>query len=100
MGALFADLKINTKIRLGFTAVLALLVMAAAASVFSLLSIRTAVGEFSQRVLVVVIAGQLDQEVLDLRRQVREFALTGDPSPPTPGAMSGWRRFPSSWKPI
>ena len=77
-GGAFANLKTGVKIMVGFAAILVLLVGVGANSYFAFLEIEHDFDTFEQRVKVVGLARELDREVLDLRRYVREFGETGD----------------------
>ncbi|WP_448188741.1 bacteriohemerythrin [Azospirillum sp. sgz301742] len=73
----FANLSIRVKILIGFACVLALLVGLAVKGYLSFATVHEEFGTFSQRVGVVAIARDIDRSVLDMRRNVREFATLG-----------------------
>ena len=80
-GGLFgrlANLKIKTRVLLGFICVLVLL---AAVSITAFVSFTKVAGQFTsyeQRVNVVEMASEIELQIADLRRYVREFAVTGE----------------------
>lgn len=76
-GSRFADLKIRTKVGLGSACVLVILVGLSIKSYASFSTVSEGFATYTQRVNVVGIARDIDRDVLDMRRQVREYALTG-----------------------
>lgn len=78
MQQLLSNLKVKVKVVSGFAIVLAILVIVSGASLFSLSEIEGNFATFSQRVTV---SAQVDGIAIDtgaLRRQTRDFVLTGD----------------------
>jgi methyl-accepting chemotaxis protein len=76
----FDNLKVGTKVAVGFAAVLAILCILAISSYWTLTALRGAFETYAQRVQVVGIARDVDREFLELRRFVREFAAGGQES--------------------
>ena len=74
---LFDDLKIRSKMLVGFTAVLVILLAISVSAVWNFSSTKAEVETYSQRVKVVAMARQLDRDVVELRRFAREYGLTG-----------------------
>jgi methyl-accepting chemotaxis protein len=77
LSSLFVDRKIGTKVALGFVCVLAILATVSAMAWSGFHSSEDGFGSFSQRVTVVGIADDIDRSFLNLRRFVREYAITG-----------------------
>ncbi|AWK85955.1 bacteriohemerythrin [Azospirillum thermophilum] len=73
----FADLTIRVKILTGFACVLALLAGLAAKGYLSFTAVHEGFATYAQRVGIVAVARDIDRGVLDMRRNVREFAHTG-----------------------
>jgi methyl-accepting chemotaxis protein len=78
--SLFVDRKISTKITLGFVCVLAILATVSAMAWSGFRSSADSFAGYEQRVLVVGIARDIDRSFLNLRRFVREYAITGHES--------------------
>ncbi len=76
--ARFHDLKISTKISAGFGVVLLATAGVAYCGVSSLAALDRAIGLISQRVAVADLAQTLQKEFSDVRRQAREYSLSGD----------------------
>ncbi|TKW80100.1 MAG: methyl-accepting chemotaxis protein, partial [Bradyrhizobium icense] len=74
----FTNRRINTKIMIGFAAVLALLATLSVMSYRGFGKVSEGFGVFNQRVKVVSIARDVDRGFVAFRRFVREFALSGD----------------------
>jgi len=77
MRVITKSMGIKAKIVAGFAVVLVILIAVAGISAWNFSAIRAQVENYSQRVEVVGIARQLDRDAIDLRRNAREFALTG-----------------------
>ncbi|MGL4397250.1 MAG: hypothetical protein ACRCS9_11970, partial [Hyphomicrobium sp.] len=75
---IFNDMKINSKLLLGFSLVLSLLIAISALSYVTLLSSSDKFHDYAQRVRVVGIARDVDREFGAFQSLVREFAITGD----------------------
>lgn len=78
MQQLLSNLKVKVKVVSGFAIVLAILIIVSGASLFSLGQIEGNFATFSQRVAV---SAQVDGIAIDtgaLRRQARDFVLTGE----------------------
>lgn len=73
----FANLKVQVKVLIGFACVLAILAGLSVKGYLSFDVVHEEFGTFSQRVGVVGIARDIDRSVLDMRRNVREFATLG-----------------------
>ncbi|MET0679213.1 MAG: HAMP domain-containing methyl-accepting chemotaxis protein [Bradyrhizobium sp.] len=76
----FTNRRINTKIMVGFAAVLTLLAVLAALSYRALVQVSEGFGAFNQRVKVVSIVRDVDYGFVGYRRFVREFSVSGDES--------------------
>ncbi|PWB62374.1 MAG: methyl-accepting chemotaxis protein [Bradyrhizobiaceae bacterium] len=74
---LFTDRKIATKIAIGYAAVLVITIAISALAYQSLVRIGHGFEDYSQRVAVVDLSRELDRAFLDLRRYVREYAISG-----------------------
>ncbi|HVQ67691.1 MAG TPA: methyl-accepting chemotaxis protein [Bradyrhizobium sp.] len=77
---IFTNRKINTKIMIGFAAVLALTAMLSAMSYRGFGKVSDGFEAFNQRVKVVGIARDVDRSFVSFRRFVREFSISGDES--------------------
>jgi methyl-accepting chemotaxis protein len=77
-GARWANLKVKTKILIGFAIVLVLFAVVSATSYRSLVRIGEQFGSYNQIVEVVTTAQGADRAFAELRRRAREFAVTGD----------------------
>lgn len=76
--ARFANLKIRTKVSIGFGLVLIMLAIGGAAAVSSVGAISGDFVRFIDRSEVVKITDRIDASLLDLRRHTIQFAFTGD----------------------
>ncbi len=76
----FTNRRINTKIMIGFAAVLALTAVLSAMSYQGFGKVSEGFEAFNQRVKVVGIAREVDRGFVSFRRFVREFSLSGDES--------------------
>jgi methyl-accepting chemotaxis protein len=76
----FANRRINTKIMIGFAAVLMLTAVLSAISYRGVGKVSQGFEAFSQRVKVVGIAREVDRGFVSFRRFVREFSVSGDES--------------------
>lgn len=74
----FANLKIRTKVSVGFGLVLIMLAIGGAVAVSSVGVISRDFDRFIDRVEVVKIADTIDASLLDLRRHTVQFVFTGD----------------------
>ncbi|MES2197719.1 MAG: methyl-accepting chemotaxis protein [Pseudomonadota bacterium] len=74
----FTNRKINTKIMIGFAAVLALTAVLSAMSYRGFVKVSDGFATFNQRVAGVGIARDVDREFVALRRFIREYSLSGD----------------------
>ena len=74
---LIASMSIKTKVTLGFGLVLAILLAVAATSYLQFLGAADSFRIYAQRVSVVSVSRDIDRNFLEMRRNVREFALTG-----------------------
>ncbi|MBI5132928.1 MAG: MCP four helix bundle domain-containing protein [Rhodopseudomonas palustris] len=74
----FSNRRINTKIMIGFAVVLALTAILAVMSYTSFGKVYDGFESFNQRVSVVGMARSVERDFIDLRRFVREYALTGE----------------------
>jgi methyl-accepting chemotaxis protein len=74
----FANRRINTKIMVGFAAVLTLLAVLAVLSYRGFVKVSEGFEAFNQRVKVVGIARDVDYGFVGFRRFVREFSVSGD----------------------
>jgi methyl-accepting chemotaxis protein len=74
----FANRRINTKIMVGFAAVLALLAVLSVLSYRGFVQVSEGFGAFNQRVKVVSIVRDVDYGFVGFRRFVREFSVSGD----------------------
>jgi methyl-accepting chemotaxis protein len=72
------NLKVRTKILLGFLIVLSLFAIVSATSYRSLVNISTQIGSYTQIVEVLATARGADRAFAEVRRHAREFAATGD----------------------
>jgi methyl-accepting chemotaxis protein len=77
LSRLFSDRKIGTKIAIGFALVLAITVMISAMAYLNFGRVDTAFEAFQQRVAMVGIVRDIDREFVALRKEVREYALSG-----------------------
>ncbi len=75
---IFTNRKINTKIMIGFAAVLTLLAMLAVLSYRGFLKVAEGFDAFNQRVKVVGVVRDVDYGFIGYRRFVREFSVSGD----------------------
>jgi methyl-accepting chemotaxis protein len=75
---IFTNRRINTKIMIGFGAVLALTVVLSVASYRGFGKVSDGFGAFNQRVKVVSIVRDIDRDFVAFRRFVRELSLSGD----------------------
>ncbi len=75
---IFTNRRINTKIMIGFAAVLTLLAMLAVLSYRGFLKVAEGFDAFNQRVKVVGIVRDVDYGFIGYRRFVREFSVSGD----------------------
>jgi methyl-accepting chemotaxis protein len=76
----FVNRRINTKIMIGFAAVLMLTAVLSAISYRGFGKVSEGFEAFSQRVKVVGIAREVDRGFVSFRRFVREFSVSGDES--------------------
>ncbi len=76
----FTNRRINTKIMIGFAAVLALTAILAAMSYRGFSKVSEGFESFNQRVKVVSMVRDVDRGFVAFRGGVREFALSGDES--------------------
>ncbi|MCW2243336.1 HAMP domain-containing methyl-accepting chemotaxis protein [Azospirillum canadense] len=74
----FANLPIRLKVLSGFVCVLLILLAVSGIGYSAFLEVKTAFKGFGQRVDVVAIARDIDRNALELRRHVREYAVTGN----------------------
>ncbi|NVN88867.1 MAG: HAMP domain-containing protein [Rhodopseudomonas sp.] len=74
----FTNLKINTKIMIGFGLVLALTALISAMSYRGFGKVSEGFEAFNQRVTVVGLARDVDRGFVAFRRFVREYSLSGD----------------------
>ena len=74
---LIASMSIKTKVTLGFGLVLAILLAVAATSYLQFLGAADSFRTYAQRVSVVSVSRDIDRDFIEMRRNVREFALTG-----------------------
>ena len=74
----FTNRKINTKIMIGFAAVLVLTAVLSAMSYRGFVKVSEGFEAFNQRVKVVGIARDVDRGFVAFRRFVREFSISGD----------------------
>ena len=74
----FTNRRINTKIMIGFTIVLALLAVLSVLSYRGFVRVSDGFGNFNQRVKVVSIVRDVDRGFVAFRRFVREFSISGD----------------------
>ena len=74
----FTNRRINTKIMIGFAAVLTLLAVLAVLSYRGFVKVAEGFGAFNQRVKVVGIVRDVDYGFIGYRRYVREFSVSGD----------------------
>ena len=74
---LIASMSIKTKVTLGFGLVLAILLAVAATSYLQFLGAANSFRTYAQRVSVVSVSRDIDRDFIEMRRNVREFALTG-----------------------
>ena len=74
----FTNRRINTKIMIGFAAVLALTAILAVMSYRGFGKVSEGFGAFNQRVKVVGIVRDVDRGFVAFRRFAREFAISGD----------------------
>ena len=79
MFGFLGNLKVKSKIMLGFACVLALLAAMGGLSYWSLGNVAGDFATYEQRVLVGEISAEIDTETVKLRKEVREFAVTGKP---------------------
>jgi CHASE3 domain sensor protein len=77
---IFTNHKINTKIMIGFAAVLTLLAVLSVLSYRGFLKVAEGFDAFNQRVKVVGIVRDVDYGFVGYRRFVREFSVSGDES--------------------
>jgi methyl-accepting chemotaxis protein len=75
----FNDLKVNTKIALGFGFIVLIMVGVAAMGYFALTGVGHDFETYAQRVKVVGIARDVDREFVAFRMHVRDFAASGHP---------------------
>ena len=74
----FTNRRINTKIMVGFAAVLTLLAVLSVLSYQGFVKVSEGFGAFNQRVKVVSIVRDVDYGFVGYRRFVREFSVSGD----------------------
>jgi methyl-accepting chemotaxis protein len=74
---LMGNLKIRSKILIGFGAIVTILVVVSATGFVSFLGVGSNFESYEKSVGVAELAAQIDREFLDARRHVREFGLTG-----------------------
>ena len=74
----FTNRRINTKVMLGFAAVLTLLAVLAVLSYRGFVGVADGFAAFNQRVKVVGIVRDVDYGFVGYRRFVREFSVSGD----------------------
>jgi methyl-accepting chemotaxis protein len=77
LGRLFSDRKIGTKIAIGFTLVLAITTTISATAYLNFGKVNAAFEAYEQRVAVVGVVRDIDREFVALRKDVREYALSG-----------------------
>ena len=75
---IFTNRRINTKIMIGFAAVLTLLAVLSVLSYRGFLKVAEGFDAFNQRVKVVGIVRDVDYGFIGYRRFVREFSVSGD----------------------
>lgn len=80
MKQLFINLSIRSKIVLGFSLIVGVLLVVSITAYISFLRSGTAIGTFAQRVQEAGLAQQLDRDIIGLRRYSREFILLGSHS--------------------
>jgi methyl-accepting chemotaxis protein len=76
-GGFLANLPIRTKILMGFGSVVLVLLIVASVAYGGAVKTGEAFSDYSQRVQEVEIVRQLDRDMVDLRRHVREYANLG-----------------------
>ena len=76
--SVLANLRVKAKVFLGFLCVLAILVAVSATGFLSFLQVADQFATFAQRVHVVGFVDEIALDVAVVRRNVREFALTGE----------------------
>jgi len=74
----FNNLKVSTKISLGFAAVLLITIVVGVNAYLGVAHIGEDIGHYTQRVAVVDAVSEIDREFLSYRRLVREVATTDD----------------------
>src|SRR5215813_6929345 len=78
-----ASWSIKAKLLAGFACVLAILLAVAGIGYYRFLGVAESLQEYVQRVGVVSASRDIDQDFSELRRHVREFAITGNPDEAT-----------------
>jgi len=78
LAARFANLKIRTKVSVGFGIVLLMLAVGGAGAVMSISTIKTDFGNYRDRGEAVKSVDRIDSWLLNLRRHTVQFAFTGD----------------------
>lgn len=78
--ATFHDMKVNTKIAAGFSAILAIMIGVGAYGYFGVAHVGANFEGYAQRVAVVDAVSEIDREFLTFRRLVRETATSQDPA--------------------
>ncbi|MEJ0016440.1 MAG: methyl-accepting chemotaxis protein [Acetobacteraceae bacterium] len=76
-------MSIRTKLLGGFSIVIAILLTVAGIGYWRFLGVEDSLQSYVQRVGVVAISRDIDRSFSELRRHVREFALTGNPAAAT-----------------
>ena len=78
-----ATWSIKTKLLAGFACVLAILLAVAGIGYYRFLGVANSLQDYVQRVGVVTASRDINQDFSELRRHVREFAITGNPDEAT-----------------
>ena len=78
LGGWFTYMKVQSKLMLGFSGVIALLALVGGMAVWSFQGLIGSMDTLNQRATVVGLAGDVDLEIINYRRFAREYALTGD----------------------
>ncbi|MDQ8697533.1 methyl-accepting chemotaxis protein [Hyphomicrobium sp. LHD-15] len=79
LATIFNDMKVNTKIAAGFSAILAIMIGVGAYGYFGVAHVGDNFESYAQRVAVVDTVSEIDREFLTFRRLVRETATSQDP---------------------
>ena len=78
LGGWFTYMKVQSKLMLGFSGVIALLALVGGMALWSFQGLIGDMDTLGQRAAVVELAGEVDRDMINYRRFVGEYALIGD----------------------